>query len=352
MPFLVGLPGVLDRAGRFHLARRVQCIEVETTMGFATATFHLFKDAIKAYFANRASIYAAGLAYYAVFAIAPLLVFIIWLASIFVGRSAAVEQINEQIQYLVGPEVTDLLTELAQAVNQRTFGPGATILGLFALIFSAAGIFNQLDRALNEIWGIRAVRPQSIGERMILIRRRAAPVIVLFFFGLLFTSSIMVDTLLGLFSSFVAEFLPQLPDLSLHINRLIIPLLAFVTFCVIFKWLPDAHVRWRDVAVGALVSTLLFLLGRVLLTFYLERSGTGALFGTVGSIVVLLIWVYYSAQVLLFGAEFTKLYADRFGQPIVPHRLAAFEDVLHEHNAASFVGPTAAGMPDDSREVL
>ncbi len=330
MPLLVSSPGVLDRAGRFHLAHGAQCSEVETTMGFITATFHLFKDATKAYFANRASIYAAGSAYYTVFAIAPLLVFVIWLASIFVGRSVAVDQINAQIQFLVGPDVADLLAELARAVNQRTFGPGATIVGLFALVFSAAGIFNQLDRALNELWGIRTVAPQSMSERMILIRRRMAPFIVLFFFGLLFTSSVMIDTLLGVISAFLVELLPQLSDPYFHLNRLIIPLLAFVTFCIIFKLLPDAHARWRDVAVGALVSTLLFMIGRVLLTVYLAQSGTGALFGTVGSVVVLLIWVYYSAQILLFGAEFAKLYADRFGQPIVPRRLAVFEETIHE----------------------
>jgi membrane protein len=295
------------------------------------SALRLFTDAFKAFLDDRATMYAAGLAYYTVFAIAPLLVFLVWLASIFIGRSAAVDQLTEQLHYLVGPEVAALLTDLARAANQRFFGAGGTILGIFGLIFGAVGIFNQLDGALNHIWGIRTVRPQNMAERMILVRRKTVPLLILFFAGLLFTSSVMVDTALGVVSRYLATLLPQAADLSFHINRLIVPFLAFATFAIIFKWLPDARARWRDVAVGALVTTALFSVGRLLLTVYLERSGTVPLFGAVGSIVILLIWVYYSAQILLYGAEFTKFYADRYGRPIMPRKLAAFHEVVQTH---------------------
>ena len=177
----------------------------------------------------------------------------------------------------------------------------------------------------------RTVRPQNMAERMILLRRKAAPFLILFFAGLLFTSSVMIDTVLGVVSGYLATLIPQAADLSFHVNRLIVPLLAFATFTIIFKWLPDAHARWRDVAVGALVTTALFSAGRLFLTLYLERSGAVPIFGAVGSIVILLIWVYYSAQILLYGAEFTKLYADRYGRPIVPRRLAVFHEVAQTH---------------------
>jgi membrane protein len=296
-----------------------------------TLIFQLFTDAFKAFLDDRATMYAAGLAYYTVFAIAPLLVFVVWLASVFIGRSVAVDQLSEQLQYLMGPEVTALLTDVARAANERFFGAGGTILGVFGLIFGATGIFNQLDRALNDIWGIRTVRPQNMAERMILLRRKAAPFLILFFAGLLFTSSVMIDTVLGVVSGYLATLIPQAADLSFHVNRLIVPLLAFATFTIIFKWLPDAHARWRDVAVGALVTTALFSAGRLFLTLYLERSGAVPIFGAVGSIVILLIWVYYSAQILLYGAEFTKLYADRYGRPIVLRRLAVFHEVAQTH---------------------
>ena len=127
----------------------------------------------------------------------------------------------------------------------------------------------------------------------------------------------------------MAHILPQVAGIHPHINRLIIPILSFTIFTVIFKWLPDARSRWRDVAVGGLVTTLLFLIGRQLLILYLDRSDTVSMYGTAGSIVVLLIWVYYSAQIVLFGAEFTKLYADRFGQPIEPRKMTVFEDAVN-----------------------
>lgn len=295
-------------------------------MSFMTSILHLFRDSIKAYFGDRSIMYAAGLAYYAVFAIAPLLVFVVTLSGVFIGRSNAAIQIAAQVQYLVGPQLAELLAELAKTVNQRTFSAGGTIFSTIGLLFSAAGIFTQLDTALNDIWGITTVRPQNISDLMILLRHKTAPFIVVFFLGFLLSCSVIVDTMLGAVSSRLAHVLPQIADLHPHINRLIIPALAFACFSVIYKWLPDARSRWRDVAVGALVTTVLFLIGRLALLFYLDGNDTISLFGTVGSIVVLLMWVYYSAQIVLFGAEFTKLYADRFGQPIEPRKMAIFED--------------------------
>lgn len=296
-------------------------------MRLLVSAFRLFKDSFRAFLSDRSTIYAAGLAYYAVFAIGPLLVFLSAVAGYFVGRSNALNQISAQVESLVGPRLAGLLTDLATTISQRTFGSGGTtILSIAVLVVGAAGIFHQLDKAINDIWGITSVRPQGTRDRLIQLRRRAAPFGVLFVLGLLFTSAMMLDTVLGALSTRLTRFLPEFINPFLHINRLVIPALAFALFTVIFKWLPEARSRWRDVAVGGLVTTLLFLVGRLLLTFYLNRAGTISLFGSVGAIVILLVWVYYSAQILLFGAEFTKLYADRFGQPIVPRRLAAFRD--------------------------
>lgn len=295
-------------------------------MHFITSILSLVKDSIKAYFGDRSIMYAAGLAYYAVFAIAPLLVFVVSVAGVLIGRSNAVNQMSAQVEYLVGPQLGALLAELAATIDQRTFGTGGTILSIMGLIFSAVGIFNQLDSALNDIWGIRVERPQSLADRAILLRHKSMPFIVIFFLGFMLSSSVLLDTMLKAVAGRLAPYLPRIGELLPHINRLIIPVLSFAVFTVIFKLLPEARSRWRDVAVGGLVTMLLFLAGRLLLLFYLERSDTLSLFGSVGSFVILLMWVYYSAQIVLFGAEFTKLYADRFGQPITPRRLAIFED--------------------------
>lgn len=308
------------------------------------AIFHLFRDSLKAYTGDRSIMYAAGLAYYAVFAIAPLMVFVVTIAGIFIGRSNAANQVTAQVQYLVGPQLAGLLAELAETISQRTFTAGGTVFAVLGLLFSAAAIFTQLDEALNDIWGIRSVPPQSLGDRLILFRQKTAPFIIVFFLGFLLSSSVLLDTVFIAVSNQLARILPRIVDLQPHVNRFIIPVLSFAIFATIFKWLPDARSRWRDIAVGALATTLLFLIGRLVLTLYLDRSDTISLYGTAGSIVVLLMWVYYSSQIVLFGAEFTKLYADRFGQPIEPRRMAVFEDAQD-----SIAASTPDSTPPDSQ---
>ncbi len=228
------------------------------------------------------------------------------------------------------------MTELATVVNHRTFGNGATLLSVLGLVLGAAGIFNQLDRALNDIWSLTTVRPATLGERMILLRHKVAPYIVLFFVGLMFTSSVPVDSMLVSLASRLARFFPGFLQSSIHIDKLYIPALAFSTFYIILKWLPDARSRGRDIAIGALLTTALFLIGRQLMNQYLERGETASLFGSVGDFVVLLVWVYYSAQVLLFGAEFTKLYADRFGQTIEPRRMTFFRNDAEKRATSTY----------------
>ena len=301
----------------------------------------LLKDAFKAYSSDRSVIYAAGLAYYAIFAIAPLLVLVVMIASLMIGRSLDGSQVIARLQTLVGPELAGLLGELAEITRQRTFTTGGTLLSLLGLLLGATGIFTQLDTALNDIWGISTRRPQSLGQRLLLFRYKMAPFIIVCFLGFLLGSSVLLDTVLGSVASRVATVLPRLAGLLPQINRLVIPILTFTTISVIYKWLPDARSRWRDIAVGALLTTVLFLIGRYLLVLYLARTDRVTLFGTAGSVVMLLIWVYVSAQILLFGAEFTKLYADRYGQPIQPRKLARFEDAA-ESLAAATPDPSAA----------
>ncbi len=306
------------------------------------AIIHLFRDSLKAYFGDRSIIYAAGLAYYAVFAIPPLLVFVITIAGAAIGRDEAMEQVMAQAELLVGPQLAGLLGELATTVSLRTFAAGGTVLAVLGLMFSGAGIFSQLDEALNDIWGIRKTPPQSLTDRLILFRHKLAPFVVVVFLGVLLSSSVLFDTLLVTLIDRLARFLPQVAGLQPHANWLFIPLLSLAVFTVIFKWLPDARSRWRDMAVGGLVTTLLFLIGRQLLFLYIDRSDAISLYGALGSLVVLLIWVYYSAQIVLFGAEFTKLYADRFGQPIVPRKMMAFEELAE----AVAPGPDSSAVED------
>nr|MBP6016408.1 YihY/virulence factor BrkB family protein [Promineifilum sp.] len=151
---------------------------------------------------------------------------------------------------------------------------------------------------------------------------RAIPFLMVFLFGFLFSLTVIAETLLSAVRSRFGVLFPEADALIPQINLLFIPFLSFITFLLILKLLPDARTRWRDMAVGALVTTVLFLIGRALLSIFISYSNTGSVYGAAGSIVILLLWIYYSAQIILYGAEFTWLYAMRHGRPIQPRRLS------------------------------
>lgn len=284
----------------------------------------LFKDALGEYFKDRAGIYAAGLAYYTLFSLAPLLVFLTSIAGLFIGRSAAGDQVALQLQYLVGPELAGTIEGMVDTLTDRTIGATATVVSAVALLIGAGGIFNQLRNALNLLWGITDLRPTNLHEWLIVIRHRVIPFLMVFVFGLLLSIAFIVETLMNAVRARLEVLFPDLVAFLPGFSALLVPLLALVTFYLIFRVLPDARTRSRDAAVGALVTTVLFLIGRRLLAFFLSFSDTGSLYGAAGSIVIFLVWVYFSAQILLYGAEFTWLYARRHGQPIRPSRMATF----------------------------
>ena len=306
-------------------------------MNLLKAIFSLIKETIGEYVKDRGTIYAAGLAYYGVFSIAPLLVFATAVAGRFIGRGAAGEQVALQLQYLVGPELAVFLEDLIATLADRTTNATAALLSIGVLLFTAGGIFNQLKTALNLLWGLTDVRPRNAHEWRVLVRYRAIPFLMVFVLGLLLSLSVIMETLILAVSARFEVLFPELAGLLPGISRVIVPTLAFVTILLIFKFLPNAYSRVRDIAVGAAVTTALFLIGRRLLLVFLSISDTGSLYGAAGSIVILLVWVYVSAQILLFGAEFTWVYARRYGKPIRPNRLARF--LVNDE-------PTGAPPPD------
>lgn len=298
-------------------------------MNVIKSIFYLFRDALKEFFSDRASIYAAALAYYTVFSLAPLLVFITSLAGLLIGRTNAADQLALQLQYIVGPDLAEVIGEAVTALTDQTTSTTATLVSVGVLIVGASGLFRNLKTAINLIWGIVDVRPKNAREWLIFIRYRAIPFLMIFLFGFLLSMLVIIQTIISAVSARFEVLFPEFGSLIPQISILLLPVLTFITFVFIFKFLPDADSRWRDVAVGAAVTTVLFLIGRVLLDVVLSFSNTGSIYGAAGSVVILLFWVYYSAQILLFGAEFTQFYALRYGRPISPHVLAEFaeEDV-------------------------
>ena len=289
------------------------------------AAFRLLADTVRAFLQDKATLYAAGLAYYTVFSLAPLLVFVIAVAGFFIGRSAANDQIVRQLQILLGAELGGFVEELVTAVSNQNSTGAVTALSLLGLFFGAAGIFNQTRNSINILWGLVARPPRSTRDWLLTARARAIPFLMVFLFGLVLSAVVLLDTLLTLVQNRLAAFFPEWSAALPSVSRVFVPLLAFVTFSFMYKLLPDARARWRDILPGAALASVLFLVGRFLLAFFLDRSQTGSAFGAAGSLVVLLVWVYFSANILLLGAEFTKLYALRHGRPIRPSTVARFE---------------------------
>ena len=305
----------------------------------------LLRDTVAAFLQDRATIYAAGLAYYTVFSLAPLLVFVVTVAGFFIGRSAASDQIVIQLQMIVGPDLGGFLEELLVALNDQSSAGTVTVVSLVGLLFGAGGIFNQIKNSVNILWGLVPRRPRGTRDYLHMVRSRAIPFLMVFLFGFMLSAAVLVDTVLALAQSRLAVFFPELAEALPSLSRIIVPVLTFVTFALSYKLLPDARVRWRDVWPGALLATLLFQFGRYLLTLFLDFSGTGSAYGAAGSLVVLLVWVFFSANLLLLGAEFIKLYATRFGRPIRPGHTARFEgDPIVEEGA-----PGPSGLSLDER---
>ncbi|HEY9878603.1 MAG TPA: YihY/virulence factor BrkB family protein [Leptolyngbyaceae cyanobacterium] len=281
-------------------------------------TWRLLKEAFQEWQQDKASRLAAALAYYTVFSLAPLLILVIAIAGSIFGTESARDQLTGQIQGLVGPSGAEVVTSALENASQPGANQGAiaSTVSIALLIFGASGVFVQLQDSLNTIWNVEPKPGQGIGY---FIQKRLLSFSMILVIGFLLLVSLVVSTALAALSGFLDHWLA---GLSWLINFAISISLVTLLFAAIFKYLPDAKIRWKDVIVGALITALLFNLGKYLLGLYLGNSSFASTYGAAGSLVVLLAWIYYSAQILFFGAEFTQVYARRFGSRIVPDKHA------------------------------
>jgi membrane protein len=278
------------------------------------AAWALVKDAASQWMEDKAPRLGAALAYYTVISLAPLLVIVIAIAGFFFGHEAAAGQLSNQIQHLVGPEggkaVEAMVTSAAERPSSGTF---ASIAGVFVLLFGAAGLFGQLQDSLNTVW---EVKPKPGRGIMGFIRDRFLSFTMVLGTAFLLLVSLAVSAALsalgGMLGDWGTSIIGQIVNLAIDV------VVITVLFAMIYKFLPDAIIAWRDVWFGAGVTAVLFIVGKYLIGLYLGHASAGSAYGAAGSLVVLLIWLYYSSQIFLFGAELTKAYADRYGDRIVP----------------------------------
>jgi membrane protein len=264
---------------------------------------------------DRASRLAAALAYYTIFSLAPLLIIAIAVAGFFFGEAAAREAVVTQLESLIGQQGAEAVQQMLANANRPGAGTVALIIGVATLLLGASGVFAQLKGALNTIWDVKPAPGQGIWKTV--SDRLLSFGMVLGIAFLLLVSllvSTVLSTLSGQFEQLLpgADFLWQLLDFAISLG--VIALL----FAIIYKVLPDVTIAWKDVWVGAGVTALLFTIGKFLIGLYLGRSSVGSTYGAAGSLVVLLVWVYYSAQIVFIGAEFTQVYARRYGSRIRP----------------------------------
>ncbi len=264
------------------------------------------RDAGNDFIEDDALQHCAALAYYAIFSLAPLVLIAVSVAGLFFGEEAVRGQLEGQLTTMLGEPAAKSIQALLKASSQPSKGVWASIIGFVTLFIGASGVFGQLKSALNSAWNVR-VKPDAGWSH--LVRDRLMSFGMVLTVGFLLLVSLVLTTVLAALSEGAKQLLP-LPDwVSSVLNFALALLMSAGLFAAIFRMLPDVRVPWRAVRTGALLTGFLFESGKFLLAFYLGRESTTSGFGAAGSLVVLLLWIYYTSAILMFGAEFTQVYA-------------------------------------------
>jgi membrane protein len=259
---------------------------------------------------------AAALSYYTLFSLAPILIIAIAVAGLFFGHEAATNQIVHTLQSLVGQESAKAIQEMIQnASSKPKTGIISTVLGVGVLIFGAGGVVSQLQSSLDRIWGVTSKPGRGIWSFM---WERFVSLAMVLGVGFLLLVSLVITTILTHLTLYIGSLIGGAAIIAYLLD--IVVSFGFVTilFAMIYKFLPDVRIQWKDVWIGAALTSFLFTLGKFLIGLYLGTSGVTSSFGAAGSLITVLLWVYYSALIFFFGAEFTQIYASRYGSGVVP----------------------------------
>ncbi|NBC16044.1 MAG: YihY family inner membrane protein [Bacteroidetes bacterium] len=305
----------------------------------------LLKEAAVGWLDDEAPRLSAALAYYTIFSIAPLLIIVLAVVSIAWGNQpgAVRADLLAQLRGTLGPEGASMI----QTMLDNTSRPGsggilATVLGTIALLFGATGVFNQLQAALNSIWN---VPDASGGGVMGFLTQRAWSFVMVLGIGALLLLSLLLSTAVAALNQVLTDLSPALNLLAYTLNLLLSLALFTGLFALMYRVLPDVEIAWRNVLVGAAITAVLFTLGKTVISVYLSSSGVGSAYGAAGSLVVLLLWIYYSTLIFFFGAEVTQVYARRYGSKIRPEGAAEKDEDVKPRPTM----PARTTRPSESR---
>lgn len=282
--------------------------------------FELLKDTFIAFSQDNAMKMSAALAYYTIFSLAPLLLIIIWLTGVFFGEQATKGEIFSQIDQFVGEAAAKQIQEFIQGVSLTGKSGLAITIGVGTLIAGATKVFIEIQDSINVIWGVRA-KPKKGWLKLIIDRVLSFSVII--GLGFLLIVSLSINIIIDTLSNVLVEYFPNTTVFFMSlINGSISFVIIAVLFAVIFKFLPDAEVKWKYVRIGAIFTTILFIIGKYLIGLYMHYTAPASAYGAAGSVIILLLWIYYTATILFFGAEFTQVYAKGHTDEIRPSKYA------------------------------
>ncbi|WP_427184080.1 YihY/virulence factor BrkB family protein [Bordetella bronchialis] len=273
--------------------------------------FGLAKKAVSAWLDDYAPSMGAAIAFYTVFSLAPLVIIVIAVAGFFWGREAVQGQLFEQIGALVGPDGAKAVESVVQGAQEPAQGIAATVASVIVLVVGSTTVFSELQSALDRIWEVSAAEKKSGIWNM--IRARLLSLGLVLALAFLLIVSLVVSTVLGAMGSWATGLLPGWEILLQVINTVVALAIMTVLFAMIYRFMPRASVAWHDVWTGAFVTAVLFEIGKFLIGLYVGKASVASSYAAAGSLVVVLIWVYYAAQVFLLGAEFTWVYANEHG---------------------------------------
>jgi membrane protein len=278
------------------------------------------KQVVAEFTADNVFKYSASLAYYTVFSVAPLLLIIISLSGFLFGKEAIQGQVYAQLNHLIGSVAAIQIQDTIKNIHLTGHSLFASILSIIILLIGATSIFGEIQDSLNKIWGLR-IKTKRIWWKLILTRLLSFSLILSIGFIVIIT--LLMNTLVSAFGGFITRYIRGYSIYFIEVSEAILSFaVSAILFSLLFKILPDAKIKWKDVFIGGIVTALFFTLGKLGIGFYLGKSNIGTLYGAAGSIIIFMLWVYYSSVILYLGAEFTKVYAKLYGGKIVPNEYA------------------------------
>jgi membrane protein len=293
-------------------------------MALLKNTGSILKEFFSEFFANKVPKLAAALAYYTIFSLPALIIIVIWLSDIFYGHQAVEGQVYTQLAGLIGKESALQIQETIRNTALSNDSYFATIIGICSLVIGATGIFTEMQDSINQVWHLKPKPRKGTGVLKMVINRLLSFSMIAVL-GFLLLVSLIINSVMDIFFEKFSKAFPDIQVMVLYIFNFIFTffVIAFL-FGVIFKILPDAKVKWKDVKPGVIVTALLFMAGKFLISYYLGKSKISSSYGAAGSVIIILLWVYFSSIILFIGAIFTRVYAVHRGSAIYPNNYAVW----------------------------